>query len=189
MPLLSKYLTQARLSQVQRFLGPRVLDVGCGYGELLELLPQNVEAVVCLDRCAERLPRLRERFSKASVHGEFLQGDIARQVLQLEAGSFDTVVMAALLEHLKSPDWALKQSHRLLKPDGRLVITTPTPFGGRLHALGSLCGLTHREAAEEHERFFNERALKSLIQGIGFSLELYERFLLGLNQLLVARKP
>jgi ubiquinone/menaquinone biosynthesis C-methylase UbiE len=188
MPLFSEYLTQSRLSRVHPFLGRRILDVGCGYGDLLEFLPDSAEAVVLVDHSAERLPRLKQRLSRASVQGEFLHGDVTKQVLQLEPSSFDTVVMAALLEHLKSPDSALKQAYRLLKPGGRLVITTPTPLGGRLHALGSLCGLTHREAAEEHEEFFSERRLKSSIQRNGFSLERYERFLLGLNQLVVARK-
>lgn len=188
MPLLSKYLTQARLSRVQKYLGKRVLDAGCGYGELLDFLPPQVEAVVFLDRSRERLPKLQARLSKSAIQGEFLEGDIGEQIIQLEPDSFDTVVMAALLEHLRSPDWALKQVGRLLKSGGRLVLTTPTPFGGRLHRLGSYLGLTYREAAEEHERFFNHWALKLLLERHGFRLERYERFLLGLNQLVVGRK-
>jgi 2-polyprenyl-3-methyl-5-hydroxy-6-metoxy-1,4-benzoquinol methylase len=188
MPLLSKYLTRSRLSQVQKFVGKRVLDVGSGYGELLDFLPLGVESVVFLDRNAERLPKLKARLSGSTLQGEFLQGDIGEQVIQLAPESFDTIVMAAVLEHLRSPDWALKQAHRLLKPGGRLVITTPTSLGGKLHWLGSLFGLTNREAAEEHERFFNARSLKALLRRNGFNLERYERFLMNLNQLVVARK-
>jgi SAM-dependent methyltransferase len=188
MPFLSGHLTRARLSQVQRFLGKRVLDVGCGYGELLDFLTPQVEYVVFLDRSAERLPKLEARLSASAIQGEFIQGDIAKQVIQLAPESFDTIVMAALLEHLRSPDRALKEAHRLLKPGGQFVITTPTPLGGKLHRVGSVFGLTYREAAEEHEHFFNYRSLKSLLQRNEFKLEWYERFLLGLNQLAVARK-
>jgi 2-polyprenyl-3-methyl-5-hydroxy-6-metoxy-1,4-benzoquinol methylase len=188
MPLLSKYLTYARLSQVQKFLGKRVLDVGSGCGELLDFLPPHVESVVFLDRNAERLPKLKARLSKSTIQGEFLQGDIGEQVIQLAPESFDTIVMAALLEHLRSPDWAVKQAQRLLKPGGQLVITTPTPLGGKLHWLGSLFGLTYREAAQEHERFFGYLSLKALLRRNGFKLERYERFLVNLNQLVVARK-
>jgi 2-polyprenyl-3-methyl-5-hydroxy-6-metoxy-1,4-benzoquinol methylase len=188
MPLLSKYLTHSRLSQVQKFLGNRVLDVGCGFGELLDFLPAHVESVVFLDRSAERLPSIKARLSASTIQGEFLRGDIGEQVIQLAPESFDTIVMAALLEHLRSPDWALKQAQRLLKPGGQLVITTPTPLGGKLHGLGSLFGLTYREAAQEHERFFNDRSLKALLRRNGFTLERYERFLMNLNQLVVGRK-
>jgi ubiquinone/menaquinone biosynthesis C-methylase UbiE len=98
------------------------------------------------------------------------------------------VVMAALLEHLKTPRAALGEAQRLLKPGGSLVLTTPTPLGGRLHAWGSHLGLTYREAADEHEGFFDHVGLKHLLNGVGFSCECYERFLLGMNQLVVARK-
>jgi ubiquinone/menaquinone biosynthesis C-methylase UbiE len=189
MPLLSKYLTQARLSRVRRFLGQRVLDAGCGYGDLLDYLSPQVQSIVFLDRSRERLPKLEARLRSCSIQGRFLEGDIEKQVIQLPADSFDTVVMAALLEHLRSPDWALKQAYRLLKPGGQLVITTPSALGGKLHWLGSRLGLTYREAAQEHERFFDHRGLKLLVQRHGFVLDRYERFLLGLNQLVIATKP
>jgi ubiquinone/menaquinone biosynthesis C-methylase UbiE len=96
--------------------------------------------------------------------------------------------MAALLERLKIPGAALREVRRLLKPGGSLVLTTPTPLGGRLHAWGSYLGLTYREAADEHEGFFDHEALKRLLNDEGFAYELYERFLLGMNQLAVARK-
>ena len=43
MPLFSKFLTQARLAQVREHLGRKILDIGCGYGELLEHLGPDVE--------------------------------------------------------------------------------------------------------------------------------------------------
>ncbi|MCI0423544.1 MAG: class I SAM-dependent methyltransferase [Acidobacteria bacterium] len=188
MPFLSRLLTHARLSRVQRYVGRTVLDVGCGYGELLDFLPAHVESVALLDRSSERLPRLQDRLSRGTISTKVLLGDIVREEIALPAASFDTVVMAALLEHLKSPGVALKQVYRLLQSDGRLVLTTPTPLGGKLHTLGSYFGLTYREAADEHERFYGQDALGRLLRENGFTIENYERFLLGLNQLVVARK-
>jgi 2-polyprenyl-3-methyl-5-hydroxy-6-metoxy-1,4-benzoquinol methylase len=188
MPLLTPRLTQARLSRVKPFVGKKILDVGCGHGELLDFLPPTTESVVFLDRNKERLPKIRQRLAKSAIQGEFLLGEVDKQVIHLPQESFDTVVMAALIEHLKSPEWALKQVHQLLKPGGRLIITTPTPLGGRLHRIGSFFFLTHREAADEHERFLPLRSLKTLMDRNGFVIERYERFLFGLNQLLVARK-
>ena len=118
----------------------------------------------------------------------FLLGDIAAGQIALPPASFDTVVMAALLEHLKIPVAALRETRRLLQPGGSLVLTTPTPLGGKVHAWGSHLGLTYREAADEHEGFFDYEGLKRLLSEGGFTLELYETFLLGMNQLVVARK-
>lgn len=189
MPLLSRFLTHARLSRVAKHLKGEVLDAGCGYGELLDYLPECVCSVTLLDRSPERLPRLQMRLARGTVETKFLLGDIAVSEIALPPESFDTVVMAALLEHLKAPGAALRETRRLLKPGGSLVLTTPTPLGGRLHAWGSRLGLTYREAAEEHESFFDYEGLKHLLNEEGLICEGYERFLLGMNQLVVARKP
>ena len=188
MPLLSGFLTHARLSRVAKYLNGKVLDAGCGYGDLLDYLPQQVHSIILLDRSPERLSRLQARLSRVGVEARFVLGDIAAGELPLPPASFDTVVMAALLEHLKTPGTALGEAQRLLKPGGSLVLTTPTPLGGRLHGWGSRLGLTYREAADEHERFFDHEGLKHLLNGDGFSCECYERFLLGMNQLVVAKK-
>ena len=188
MPLLSRFLTCARLSRVAKHLEGEVLDAGCGYGELLDYLPTPVQAVTLLDRSPERLPRLQTRLARGTVNAKFLLGDIAIGEIALPDASFDTVVMAALLEHLKIPGAALREARRLLKPGGSLVLTTPTPLGGRLHAWGSRLGLTYREAADEHEGFFDYEGLRFLLREEGFTLEVYQRFLMGMNQLVVARK-
>lgn len=188
MPLLSRFLTHARLSRVAKHLSGKVLDAGCGYGELLDYLPTHVHSVTLLDRSPERLPRLQKRLSGGTVEARFLLGDIAAGEIALPPASFDTVVMAALLEHLKFPGAALRETWRLLKPGGSLVLTTPTPLGGRFHAWGSHLGLTYREAAEEHEAFFANEDLNRLLNEERFNCELYERFLMGMNQLVVARK-
>ncbi len=188
MPLLSGYLARARLSRIQKYLGKRVLDVGCGHGELLDFLSPEVESVVLLDRSPERHDRLQLRIAKARISAEFVLGDIEKSDTDLMTGSFDTVVMAALLEHLKSPVVVLTKIHKLLKRNGRLLITTPTPLGGRIHWVGSHLGLTHPEAAREHEQFYDFDSLEPMMTDAGFAIEQYERFLGGLNQLAVARK-
>jgi ubiquinone/menaquinone biosynthesis C-methylase UbiE len=188
MPLLSRFLTHARLSRVAKHLTGEVLDAGCGYGELLDYLPACVHSVTLLDRSPERLPRLQSRLSRGAVDARFVQGDISAGEIALPPASFDLIVMAALLEHLKTPKAALRETSRLLKPGGSLVLTTPTPLGGKVHAWGSHLGLTYREAAEEHEGFYDLESLNRLLNAAGFTLELYETFLLGMNQLVVARK-
>ena len=75
----------------------------------MDYLPPAVESIVFLDRSEERLPKIRQRLSQSKIHGEFLLGEVDKQVIHLPAESFDTVVMAALLEHLKSPEWALNE--------------------------------------------------------------------------------
>jgi len=141
---------------------------------------------VLLDRSSERKAEVERRLAGTSLSAVFLVADIDRDELNLNLPPCDTVVMAALLEHLEFPEVALKNLQQVMKRGARLVLTTPTPLGGKLHWLGSYLGLVYAEAAEEHVRFYNLDALKLLLEGSGFRIERYERFLFGLNQLVVA---
>jgi 2-polyprenyl-3-methyl-5-hydroxy-6-metoxy-1,4-benzoquinol methylase len=185
-PLLSKYLTGARLSRISQHLGVQVLDLGCGYGELLDYLPSTVSRIVLLDRSSERLEAVERRIASKKLSATFLIAEIDRDDVNVDLAPFDTVVMAALLEHLRSPEIALKNLRRLMKSGATLVLTTPTPLGGKLHWIGSYLGLVYAEAAEEHVRFYNFSALELLLEGAGFRVDYYEKFLFGLNQLVVS---
>jgi ubiquinone/menaquinone biosynthesis C-methylase UbiE len=187
MPPLSPYLTHARLSRISQHLSREVLDLGCGYGDLLDYLPSTVSRIVLLDRSQERQEAVGKRISGASLSAAFVVGDIDQDQLALDLAPFDTVVMAALLEHLKSPEAALKNLRRMMKSGATLVLTTPTPLGGKLHWVGSYLGLVYAEAAEEHVRFYNYTALKLLLERARFHIFHYEKFLFGLNQLVIAR--
>ncbi|MEW5976725.1 MAG: class I SAM-dependent methyltransferase [Acidobacteriota bacterium] len=189
MPLLSSSLTRIRLSRVQPYLGKRILDLGCGHGELLDYLPEGVEGVVLADRSTERQSCVEAKMRLSSCPSEFTILDVEGGLWNWSESSFDTVVMAALLEHLQRPGPVLRRVHGSLTTGGRLVLTTPTPLGGLVHRFTSRLGLTYREAAEEHVGFFDLAGLESLITSVGFRIERLERFLLGLNQLAVARKP
>ena len=188
MPLLSNSLARARLSRVQKYLGNRILDVGCGHAEILNYLPAGVELIVLLDRNPERQEKIKARVAQTKSQVKFLIRDIEQSEFDLNLTPFDTVVMAALLEHLKCPEVALKNIHKVMTAEGRLIVTTPSPLGGKLHGLGSYLGLVFAEAAHEHVRFYNRLALSSLMLECGFLVEHYERFLLNLNHLVVARK-
>ena len=188
MHLLSKFLTQARLAQVKKQLGREILDIGCGYGELLEQLGSDVESVVLVDRSLERQTKVKKKLSEHFVDGRFVVADIEQGEIALPSASFDTVVMAALLEHLKLPGNALHEIRRLLGPGGKLLLTTPTPLGDWIHKITSYLGLTYREAAEEHKKFYGKTNLRSLLECHGFEVQLYKPFLFGLNQFVVARK-
>jgi 2-polyprenyl-3-methyl-5-hydroxy-6-metoxy-1,4-benzoquinol methylase len=186
MPLLSKYLTHARLSRISRHLGSQILDVGCGYGELLDFLPPSVNRIVLLDRSAERQQVVERRMAGKHLAATFLTAEIDREDVDLDLAPFDTVVMAALLEHLKRPEVALKNLRRLMKNGGTLVLTTPTPSGGKLHWLGSHLGLVYAEAAQEHVQFYDYPLLKPLLESSGFHIHHYRKFFFRLNQLLIA---
>lgn len=189
MALLTGWLTRIRLEKVRAHVAGRVLDVGCGYGDLVPHLPASVVSIDLVDASPLREVRALARAKERGVPARFVLCDVNGSCEELPAGPYDTVVMGALLEHLRPPIRVLTAAAARLAPGGRVVLTTPTPLGGRLHGLGSHAGLTHPEAAHEHFAFYGRAALARLLAEGGLEMASYARFLFGLNQIVVARRP
>jgi 2-polyprenyl-3-methyl-5-hydroxy-6-metoxy-1,4-benzoquinol methylase len=170
--LFSPYLRNARFGQAIPWLHGRVLDFGCGVGELAKHC--RPDAYLGVERDARALAEARRRFPSH------------RFVRELPvSGCFDRVVALAVIEHLRQPEEWLAQIRGLLDPEGLIVLTTPYPAFRRIHDAGALLGLFSREAAEEHETFFDAAALKRLAKPLGLSMYRSRRFLFGANQLFI----
>lgn len=106
--------------------GCRVLDVGCGPGTIVRQLARGfgIEPVG-LDPSPKMIDVARH---EAGEWGEFHIG--RAEELAFEPESFDGVVMRWVVHHLDRPQ-AFAEIRRVLKPGGRLVITTTDP--GAVH--------------------------------------------------------
>jgi SAM-dependent methyltransferase len=98
----------------------RVLDVGCGQGELAERIALELRSdVVAIDQSARMVELTRERGVDARL------GDV--QALALPDESFDCVVAAWMLFHVTDIDLAMREIARVLGARGRLVAATNGP--------------------------------------------------------------
>jgi SAM-dependent methyltransferase len=139
---------------------PRVLDVGCAVGALLE--------------------RLRDRgWECKGVELSAPQADYARRVRGLDVrdvtiekarfpdGSFDLIHASHLIEHLNDPRSFLRECYRLLRPGGRLILTTPNAAGFQAR----LFGPSWRSAIFDHLYLFSLRTLGRLLESENFIIE------------------
>ncbi|NLZ73591.1 MAG: class I SAM-dependent methyltransferase [Bacteroidales bacterium] len=163
-----------------------LLDVGCGSGALLPCVdPSSIYVGIDLDE--QKLSDLRQEFPQYN----FLKINV-EDGLNLnehkDTVRFDTITMIALIEHISDPHPLLSDSYNLLKTGGKLVITTPSPFGDKMHKLGAMIGLTSKEAVKQHVRIYSKSNLRDTLISHGFTKFEYRRFLFGLNQLVIVKK-
>ncbi|MEQ1715456.1 MAG: methyltransferase domain-containing protein [Hyphomicrobium sp.] len=109
---------------VQRMIGPvagkRVLDVGCGDGELSVRLAQPGAEVTGVDADLRVLAAARNRAAQAGLAIEFIEGDVRQ--LPISDQTFDIVVAVTVLCFVSDPERAISEITRVLKTGGRLII-------------------------------------------------------------------
>ena len=105
-----------------RALGPRVLELGCGEGDLAIELARTGLEVVAVDLSPERIDAARAQAAVSGVGGppRFAVADL--NVDPLPAGPFDGVVAHDALHHVLELDTLLARVEQALRPDGRLLV-------------------------------------------------------------------
>jgi SAM-dependent methyltransferase len=99
--------------------GAKILDAGCGPGEMAAVLMQRGYEVWGIDIAEPMIRHARERGGAT----RFRVGDIER--IPFPDSTFDGVVCLGVLEYLDSDAKALTEIGRVLKPGGKAVVSTP----------------------------------------------------------------
>lgn len=99
--------------------GAKVLDAPCGDGEVSLALAKLGFEVSAVDMVDELLPEAR-----AALGGRFRVADMTRSLPWPDA-SFDLILCVEGIEHLEDAFAFLREMHRLLKPGGILLVSTP----------------------------------------------------------------
>jgi SAM-dependent methyltransferase len=144
-------------SLAARYLGRRVLEVGCGVGNFTGHLLAR-ELVVGIDLMGECVAQHRQRFAThPSV--ESLQLDILDPlVLTLRSHNLDSIACLNVLEHIDDDRQALRHMQALLPAGGRAVFIVP--------AFPSLYGPIDSNLG--HYRRYSMASWKGLAESVGF---------------------
>jgi len=101
----------------------RVADLGCGRGELLELLREHSIPAYGVELEADFVDLLREKDL------EVVTGDALAHLGELPPGSLDGIVASHVIEHMPAAIWQslVLRSFDALRPSGVMILETPNP--------------------------------------------------------------
>ncbi|MCA8943053.1 MAG: methyltransferase domain-containing protein [Planctomycetes bacterium] len=127
-------IEKSRRGKYGRLLGDqlpynaRILEVGCGTGQLSNFLAVGCRTVVGTDMCMNSL-RLAENFRREQglSRARFLQMNLFRPALRRE--QFDVVLCNGVLHHTSDPRGGFRSIAQLVKPGGHIVIGLYNTWG------------------------------------------------------------
>jgi len=165
-------------------VGARVLDLGCGTGQLLAMLRTHRPDLILsgADVSAAMLKQAVERLGDSvELHR------VKAEELAFDDGSFDAVVTVSSMHHWQKPQRGLAQVARVLDAQGVLVLTDWCRESWRMR----LMDLYLRFRDPSHQRALSQSELAAEVQGAGFVVQsqmCHQIDRLWLLQTLVARR-
>jgi 2-polyprenyl-3-methyl-5-hydroxy-6-metoxy-1,4-benzoquinol methylase len=173
-PPLADPLAPGRLRLLREVLPPggRVLDAGCGAGDLVAELARDGHTASGMDVSTEAVALAGRRHPDCT----FLRHSAEELPWPVDAGSLDAVVAFEVIEHLLRPRRLLEGAREGLRPGGGLALTTPYHGLAKNLALAAFAFDRHFAVEGDHVRFFSDRALRRLLAETGYTVERLSHF-------------
>ena len=181
-PFMERVLSYQRFHKVLKYIKPNssVLDIGCGYNaRFLQKVEHKILHGIGIDL------EINKHLSnhKIKLVSYYLNGE-----LPFNDDEFDTVISLANIEHLNNPQETIREIYRVLRPNGSLLLTTPSTYAKPV--LESLClfNLLSKQEIMDHKNYFNKHILINYCHQSGFSTVNHSYFQFGMNNFLFAQK-
>jgi 2-polyprenyl-3-methyl-5-hydroxy-6-metoxy-1,4-benzoquinol methylase len=148
----------------------RLLDIGCGNASFSAGFLRAGFAVAGIDMTEEQIAAARARGIDARVH------DLGSGPLPFPDRSFDVAFAGEVIEHIVDTTAFLSEIHRVLKPNGCVVLTTPNLASAenRLRLLFGFYPIWTEfrlEGGQGHVRSYTRRTLVRHLRETGFAVE------------------
>lgn len=104
----------------QQYVKGDLLEVGCGEGRGIDWLLPAITTYTAIDKIAPVINKLQQQYPRA----KFISGNIP-PLANFADNSFDSLVSFQVIEHIQDDHLFIKEIHRVLKPGGIALITTP----------------------------------------------------------------
>ena len=161
-------LENRRINVVMPYIKGKLLDIGCGYNNLVKKYGNGIGVDVYPWREVDLVVK------KTSS-------------LPFENSSFDTITFLACLNHIPYRQDALKEARRLLKPGGTLLITMISPFIGKIAHIIFKQDERARGVSKGEKEGLGDKEVIDLLDKAGFVLVKKKYFEFFMNKLYIAK--
>jgi 2-polyprenyl-6-hydroxyphenyl methylase/3-demethylubiquinone-9 3-methyltransferase len=150
--------------------GALVADIGCGNGSFLSLFRNRGWQLYGTDYSSTGIEIARASYP--DIKFSLGNAESMPEELTSRAGQFDVALCTEVIEHVYNPRGLLKTCHSLLKPKGRLVLTTP--YHGymknlMLAATGKLDSHFTVLWDHGHIKFWSHKTMRAVLIESGFT--------------------
>lgn len=152
-----------------KYIGGNLLEIGCGFGRGLETLKDNCSNYTAIDKNDKLIAWLSDKYKNFT----FIFQNIP-PFTGLEDNTYDFVVSFQVIEHIKDDDLFIKEIHRVLKPGGKALITTPNIKYSLTRNPWHIREYTPAELEQLMGKYFSEVATHG-VKGNEKVMEYYER--------------
>jgi len=151
---------QQVVNQIPRQKSLKILDIGCGDGVLAYLISQKIRAdITGIDIDFSAIKFARQQFKNQNIKARFLKSSAYK--LPFKKQFFDVVIATEIIEHLGKPEIMLKEIKRVLKPKGKIIITTPIKLSDILEDKMHIKEFTPKELSQALTKYFTNITIKT----------------------------
>jgi 2-polyprenyl-6-hydroxyphenyl methylase/3-demethylubiquinone-9 3-methyltransferase len=153
--------------------GARALDVGCGGGLLSEALARSGAEVTAIDLAPAVLDVARLHLYESGLKVDYREVSVEALAVELP-GTFDVITCMEMLEHVPDPASVIRACASLLKPGGKLFLSTlnrtPLAFGAAILGAEHLLRLLPR-GTHHYAQFLKPSEIASDLRAAGLVLD------------------
>lgn len=178
------------LAHIKKSQPVTIVDMGCGpklrFYHFAQKNKLQIEKYIGVDPLIEK--SLFDEFKNHQVIN--IVNKPVDKKISIKDNTADYVVAFAFFEHIDHPKEILAECYRILKPGGKIILTTPT-FAAKsvLEFLSYKLGLISRREIEEHKQYFDEYTLRKIAPSkVRRSQISHQYFEMWMNNLLVIQK-